>query len=104
MNNLKTYENGRIKIHRLSNILKNANNRITVESIIGNDTYNDKILDFPANDIGNARRFLLYSGKHVVYDKSKLMLAFWNGKYFDYDSEDDIMKLAIAVMDIYFLF
>ena len=102
MNNMILTENGKIIMHRIRKDDKEHNKRITPDSIRANTSYNKQLLSLETNDTGNVRRVLLYCGKSIVYDKSKKMLALWNGMYWDYDAKEEIHRLITAVMDNYY--
>lgn len=84
-----------IKLHRIRRY------GFTADFIKNNDNLNDKLLELETNDIGNARRVLLYCGPYLVFDREEKRLALWNGKFWDYNAEEAINNLIVAAMDKY---
>ncbi len=92
-----TYRNGLVVIHRKN---KNMKTTISSQDIKKDNSYNEKLILLPQNDTGNARRFLLFCRKYVVYNTSLQCWMLWNGKIWDSEGAyDEIMVLAQAVME-----
>lgn len=95
-----TYNNGRIVIHRIT---KDNKNYINEKEIKANNQFNDKLINLPQNDTGNARRFLLFCKDFAKYNSTQQVWLLWNGKVWSSDnSYAELMKLAQAVMEKYY--
>lgn len=72
-------EKGLIKLHRIRRY------GFTADFIQNNNDLNDKLLELETNDIGNARRVLLYCSLYLVFDREEKRLALWNGRFRKYN-------------------
>ncbi len=94
-----TYRNGLVVIHRKN---KKENTCITPKDIYRDNSHNQELVFLPQNDTGNARRFLLFCGKYVVYNAALQSWMIWNGKLWSTENAyDKITNLAQVVMDKY---
>lgn len=97
-----TYNNGRVVIHRITK--NNEIKTISTEEIRKNNQYNEQLTQLPQNDTGNAKRFLLFCRDFVKYNTTQQAWFLWNGKVWSSDnSYNEIIKLAQAVMDKYYI-
>ncbi len=90
-----TNSKGKIVLHRYK---KQKDSQLTRESILHNKKYDELLITLPTNDYGNAKRFLLFCSDYIKYDKSRNQWMFWNGRFWNSDSMEEIRKFAQTVI------
>ncbi len=95
-----SYREGRVVIHRIG---KEMPKNLTREYIMGSKKYDEKLINLPLNDTGNARRVLLFGENYFKFNLETGTWLLWSGKVWrSVAAEQDIKLLIQTVMDKYY--
>ena len=95
-----SYREGRVVIHRIG---KEMPKNLTREYIMDSKKYDEKLINLPLNDTGNARRVLLFGENYFKFNLETGTWLLWSGKVWrSVAAEQDIKLLIQTVMDKYY--